>query len=1088
MVTVDLVRPDDLLNLRIETTNLRLGTDEHKNPVLIVEDPLQPAYLIVIFPPQTIAEGAYFESSTVKPANGGSNRPDPDSVPGKKIGDDELDMPGQLDKSGVAKRTARFRPRLTTAQIGRPSRLVFKVPTEIPDKKPIPFSIEGLLDWSNFELNLNPIAAIGKDPTSEQINSAPDIRQPTPEETAIELPYRLVISPNREATWTHRTGLFTSHGRTELWHTRLTLRTPDGRVPGELSRDNPAQLRAIWSPDYIPFSDRKPDKQDVYLARTAMSPDDRNQIVVLTSAFRGYEVKGSRYLPKPFEAEQLMLSPLGGWLRSRGHWLPPPKVAAPIEHPKLDILELFKPLTLTDDLRLNVSNSSLMNVRDEFVIFLRPQKHNDLNLSEWTHVATQGRDHYVRIVYEGELWPFRHSASLIKVTERRFKENNGIVGAYLMQRMFIVVREPEKKFNHRGNPFKRVRLTTMVTPDIADPYADPDTIIESGSFWVEVNTSATPSRDLFKFHAIATDVSGKDINFTIPLMFVSESDLPEREALAIEYNNSKIERRSADLFGQKVMFAEQKLNDNTQLITQTINFVVDKAGSPPQMLNAEVKIPQVQELLGTDAMTKIRYLKEYVYEGFDGATGVFAQVVKEDRSKEFNPKDPFSSLVADTLGINFTSDKAGGFATPNMAVSMLTRSLGPMAGEVDDARKGHFDGGKFFNGVTAQLFGCFNLSELLESGPTATLEENAPKLLMQTHSTIRTVSLDWKPNVKTVHIPSELNPIASFETIMDRESATTLSIQGIINTPINISGGLPAGVVKSEFTGTLKNFKISVLRSVSIKFTEFRFDLPDKQKPDVKVLLQEGSPLEFTGDLEFVNELCDHIPPNLFGKGSGPSIDLLQDPLGIRAGFAFALPALTVGVFALKDVSLGAALTLPFLDGKPVFDFNVSEREHPFLLAVGIFGGGGFFHLQLDTAGMRELQAALEFGAAAAIDIGGLASGEVHLMAGIYFSLQQKEGTKELVAVLSGYLRMGGSLSVLGLIRISIEFNLSFTYDSGREKAYGRATLTVEVEVAFFSKSIELTVERAFGGKGDPKFGDLFLEAEVWSDYAMAFA
>jgi len=94
----------------------------------------------------------------------------------------------------------------------------------------------------------------------------------------------------------------------------------------------------------------------------------------------------------------------------------------------------------------------------------------------------------------------------------------------------------------------------------------------------------------------------------------------------------------------------------------------------------------------------------------------------------------------------------------------------------------------------------------------------------------------------------------------------------------------------------------------------------------------------------------------------------------------------------------------------------------------------------------------------------------------------------ELAAVLSGYLRMGGSLSVLGLIRISIEFNLSFTYDSGRDKAYGRATLTVEVEVAFFSKSIELTVERAFGGKGDPGFGDLFEKPEVWSDYATAFA
>jgi hypothetical protein len=107
-----------------------------------------------------------------------------------------------------------------------------------------------------------------------------------------------------------------------------------------------------------------------------MSADDRTQIVVLTSAFRGFEVEqttiqpivvghlpiasgllgasavesgsgnGSAshaipqhlsgfwewggpiigwkwpvpYVPKPFEVEALILSPLGGWLRSRGAW------------------------------------------------------------------------------------------------------------------------------------------------------------------------------------------------------------------------------------------------------------------------------------------------------------------------------------------------------------------------------------------------------------------------------------------------------------------------------------------------------------------------------------------------------------------------------------------------------------------------------------------------------------------------------------------------------------------------------------------------------------------------------------------------
>ena len=106
-----------------------------------------------------------------------------------------------------------------------------------------------------------------------------------------------------------------------------------------------------------------------------MSPNDRHQIVVKTSAFHGYEGEvtlifggpahpfgllgagggepaplgagalfapphafagalspiigagfelkyWASYVPTPFEAEQLMLSSLGGWLRSRGAWNP----------------------------------------------------------------------------------------------------------------------------------------------------------------------------------------------------------------------------------------------------------------------------------------------------------------------------------------------------------------------------------------------------------------------------------------------------------------------------------------------------------------------------------------------------------------------------------------------------------------------------------------------------------------------------------------------------------------------------------------------------------------------------------------------
>ena len=111
---------------------------------------------------------------------------------------------------------------------------------------------------------------------------------------------------------------------------------------------------------------------------------------------------------------------------------------------------------------------------------------------------------------------------------------------------------------------------------------------------------------------------------------------------------------------------------------------------------ADVRIPQVEELLGTSAATTIRLFQEYVKNDFDGATGVFAEIAK--------PKLPMTTPTAldgmdeDTLGVEFSSDKAGGFATPNLGVSTLTRSLGPLAGDAEDAVTDKFDPAKLLRG------------------------------------------------------------------------------------------------------------------------------------------------------------------------------------------------------------------------------------------------------------------------------------------------------------------------------------------------------------------------------------------------------
>ena len=153
------------------------------------------------------------------------------------------------------------------------------------------------------------------------------------------------------------------------------------------------------------------------------------------------------------------------------------------------------------------------------------------------------------------------------------------------------------------------------------------------------------------------------------------------------------------------------------------------------------------------------------------------------------------------------------------------------------------------------------------------------------------------------------------------------------------------------------------------------------------------------------------------------------------------------------------------------------------------FGGGGLFAIALGLDGVEQLEASLEFGAAASVDIG-VASGAVHIMAGIYYSwTDDPGGESEGVTELTGYVRMGGELEVLGIISMSLEFNLSLTYQTGPDggKCWGEATLELEIDVLFFSDTVEATAHREFGDPPRAYFHQL-VSSEAWQDDAGSFA
>jgi len=96
----------------------------------------------------------------------------------------------------------------------------------------------------NLYLQQNKLAQVQ---VSAALRAALKPAPPEKFQTAIEMPYRLILSPNAYNVWLHSAGATSTAGWTELWHTRLAALNSDGSIS---ESDNPyLAVRAVWSPD-----------------------------------------------------------------------------------------------------------------------------------------------------------------------------------------------------------------------------------------------------------------------------------------------------------------------------------------------------------------------------------------------------------------------------------------------------------------------------------------------------------------------------------------------------------------------------------------------------------------------------------------------------------------------------------------------------------------------------------------------------------------------------------------------------------------------------------------------------------------------
>jgi hypothetical protein len=327
-----------------------------------------------------------------------------------------------------------------------------------------------------------------------------------------------------------------------------------------------------------------------------------------------------------------------------------------------------------------------------------------------------------------------------------------------------------------------------------------------------------------------------------------------------------------------------------------------------------------------------------------------------------------------------------------------------------------------------------------------------------------------------------------------RPSATSKSQRSILYLKAELKKKIDLAPPEVHLFGSVSNFIVNLIgkgaaQFIIIKINRIAISAKVGEKPSIDPDIEE---VAFGGPLTFVNKLKDLIPSGGGGGGVGFSFGFDVLPSGITATLTITLPNVTVGVFALMNMSFIMSLTVPF-DGRAFSAyFAFCTRENPFRISIMMFGGGGFFGIEITPKGVRMLEAAFEFGGNFAFDCG-VASGGASVMAGIYYKLEliddpDNPGETVEYSELTGYFRLTGNLSILGLIRVSLLFELKLTWQSNG-KVFGVATIEVEIEILFISFSVGVTVERQLkGSDGDPTFADQLPQASMWQEYCNAFA
>jgi hypothetical protein len=427
----------------------------------------------------------------------------------------------------------------------------------------------------------------------------------------------------------------------------------------------------------------------------------------------------------------------------------------------------------------------------------------------------------------------------------------------------------------------------------------------------------------------------------------------------------------------------------------------------------ELTLPALQTLLPDDPRAhaaKVRFSPDYEERG--AAVDVALHVV---------PTTP--GLPGIPVDFTHNADRSGGLTVPNLVADAISRTAGPVSLAGLDPP----DAATLFGDATVLGFALKDLLPSLPAGttPSITTDMSGPQPV---------VTLAWPTTTLATPAGSPLGrtKVVAGDDIEETGPPPTidLTVQASGNgvrtdcTISNVSLAFPTG----------RPLLILNLRTL-------RFVQEPGHQPAVRI---SGLDALFSNELKILKALQDGVQLG----DHGPVLQV--DEHGVVATYTLPIGDVGSGAFAMRNLTFHAEVVVPFQGDPVTVAVAFASKAKPFTLTVLMLGGGGYLDIEVAHTGLRRLDISLEFGASMFVDFT-IASGEAHVLGGVRFELLPDRSVQ-----VTGYLRIGGSLEVLGLVSVSVELLLTLGYRTAGNRLVGRATLVIEIDLTIYSDSIEL--------------------------------